>query len=142
MILLDTNVLSEPYRPRPNAAVQKWLNAQPSRDLYLCTPVLAKLRYGLERLPSGSRRYRLEDWLRNLEDEYFADRVLPFDQSAAHEFGRVMSRREKQGRPINAMDALIAGIAICHAATIATRDIADFEGLGLDLLNPFADSTP
>jgi predicted nucleic acid-binding protein len=142
MILLDTNVLSEPYRPQPNTTVQKWLNAQTSRDLYLCTPVLAELRYGLERLPPGNRRLRLENWLRDLEEEYFLDRVLPFDQHAAHEFGRIMSRREKMGRPIMPMDALIAAVAICYAAAIATRDTADFEGLGLDLLNPFVGGAP
>jgi predicted nucleic acid-binding protein len=141
MILLDTNVLSEPYRPNPNTIVQRWLNAQTSRDLYLCTPVLAELRYGFERLPSGSRRNRLENWLRDLEEEYFLDRVLPLDQRSAHEFGRIMTRREKMGRPIKPMDALIAAIAVCNAATIATRDTADFEGLGLDLLNPFGTGT-
>lgn len=142
MILLDTNVLSEPYRRHPDTTVQKWLNAQPSRDLYLCTPVLAELRYGLERLPSGSRRLRLENWLRDLEEEYFLDRVLPLDQRSAHEFGRIMSRRERMGRRIMPMDALIAAVAICYAASIATRDTADFEGLGIELLNPFADTAP
>ena len=137
MILLDTNVVSEPHRRKPDRAVQDWLNGQPAQDLYLCTPVLAELRYGCERLPSGARRNRLESWLEDLERQHFVDRILPFDQLAAHEFGRVMSRREKTGRPIKPMDALIAAIAICHAASIATRDMTDFADLGLELISPF-----
>jgi toxin FitB len=137
MILLDTNVVSEPHRPRPDSAVQEWLNAQPAQNLYLCTPVLAELRYGFERLPSGARRNRLESWFRDLEEQHFADRILPFDQLAAHEFGRVMSRRQKAGRPIKPMDALIAAIAVGHMAAIATRDMMDFADLGLELINPF-----
>jgi toxin FitB len=137
MILLDTNVLSETHRPRPNTAVRDWLNSQAPGALYLCAPVLAELRYGLERLPSGRRRDRLEEWLRNLEQDHFVDRILPFDQQAAHELGRIMSRREKAGRPIKTMDALIAAVAVRHAATVATRDISDFDSLGLELIDPF-----
>ena len=142
MILLDTNVISEPHRPKPDRAVQDWLNRQPARELYLCTPVLAELRYGLERLPSGARRNRLELWLRDLEQQHFVNRILPFDQPAAHEFGRVMSRREEIGRPIKPIDALIAAIAVCNAASIATRDVADFADLGLELINPFQAAIP
>jgi toxin FitB len=142
MILLDTNVVSEPHRAKPDAAVQSWLNAQNAQDLFLCTPVLAELRYGSERLPSGGRRNRLESWLRDLELKHFLDRILPFDQLAAHEFGRITFRREKVGHPINPMDALIAAIAISHAASVATRDIADFENLGIALINPFQTPAP
>jgi len=137
MILLDTNVLSETHRPQPSTAVRDWLNSRAPSELYLCTPVLAELRYGLERLPSGRRRDRLEEWLHSLEQDYFVDRILPFDQQAAHEFGRIMSRRETAGRPIKTMDALIAAVAVCHAAAIATRDISDFDSLGLELIDPF-----
>ncbi len=142
MILLDTNVVSEPHRAKPDRAVQIWLNGQPAQDLFLCTPVLAELRYGLERLPTGARRNRLESWLQDLEQQHFADRILPFDQHAAHEFGRIMSRRERIGHPIKAMDALIAAIAVCHTAPIATRDVSDFADLGLELINPFQAPAP
>jgi predicted nucleic acid-binding protein len=142
MILLDTNVVSEPHRPTPDRAVQDWLNRQPAQDLFLCTPVLAELRYGFERLPSGARRNRLESWLQELEQQHFVDRILPFDQLAAHEFGRIMSRREKIGRPIKPLDALIAAIAVCHTAPIATRDTMNFADLGLELINPFEAPAP
>ena len=141
MIVLDTNVLSEPFRMQPSAIVQTWLDAQSPQELYLCVPVLAEISYGVVRLPSGKRRDRLDNWLVRLEHEFFAGRILPVDPRAAHEFGRIVARREKMGRAIKPMDALIAAICICHSAKLATRDIADFEGLGLDLLNPFVADT-
>jgi predicted nucleic acid-binding protein len=137
MILLDTNIVSEPYRSGPNHVVRAWLDAQPPEELFLCTPVLAELRYGVERLPAGTRRERLDLWVRQVEEEGFPGRVLPFDRNAAHEFGRVVARRNKLGRPVGPMDALIASIALAQGASIATRDVSDFEGVGLQLINPF-----
>jgi toxin FitB len=137
MIVLDTNVVSEAFRKNPNAAVQAWLDAQVSVDLFLCTPVLAELRYGIERLPVGVRRTALEASLSNLEMELFDNRILPFDRASAHEFGRIVVRRNSRGRPIATMDALIAAIAISHRMMLATRDTADFAELGLKLVNPF-----
>lgn len=138
MIVLDTDVVSEPFRPRPSSAVQEWLNAQPIQELYLCAPVLAELRYGLERLPPGKRRKTLEAWVQHVEHELFANRFLMIDQATAHEFARVLARRERLGRPIRVMDALIAAIVLAQGATLATRDVSDFAGLGLEIINPFA----
>jgi len=91
----------------------------------------------MERLPAGARRNKLGATLQRVEEDEFLDRILPFDQSAAHQFGRVVARRYRLGRPILPMDALIAAIALVHNAVVATRDIADFEGVGLDLIDPF-----
>jgi predicted nucleic acid-binding protein len=137
MILLDTNVVSESWEPRPNPAVTSWLNAHRVHSLYLCTPVLAELRYGIERLAHGRRRTFLASWIGKLETEAFRDRILPLDSAAAAEFGRLAARREKLGRRMEPMDALIAGIAASQAASIATRDTSHFEDLGLELINPF-----
>jgi predicted nucleic acid-binding protein len=137
VILLDTNVLSEAWRPRPSAIVRTWLDAQTQDNLLLCTPVLAELRYGIERLGSGKRRRWLEEAVNQAEKE-FSDRILPVDRNAAHEFGRVVARRDRSGRPIGTMDALIAAIAICHRATLVTRNLTDFAGLDLALVDPFA----
>jgi predicted nucleic acid-binding protein len=137
MIVLDTNVISEAFRKNPSAAVRAWLDAQVSEELFLCTPVLAELRYGIERLSAGARRTALEESLSNLEIELFDNRILPFDRTSAHEFGRVVVRRNGMGRPIATMDALIAAIAISHRMMLATRDTGDFADLGLDLINPF-----
>ena len=136
MILLDTNVVSESFRPRPSEIVQAWYRAQAEDDLFLCTPVLAELRYGVERLPEGARRNRLEKVIDSME-ERFIDRILPVDRNAAHEFGRIVAGRTQIGRPFETMDGLIAAIALSHRAVIATRDVSDFERVGLELINPF-----
>lgn len=137
MILLDTNIISEPWRPRPDPAVRAWLNAQPAQILYLCTPVLAELRYEIERLSESRRKDHLAGIFDRLETEGYRGRILTFDSSAAFEFGRLMANRERQGRRMETMDALIAAIAIAQGATLATCNIDDFTDLGLDLVNPF-----
>jgi toxin FitB len=137
MILLDTNVVSDSSRPRPDLAVRKWFSAQKPSDLFICTPVLAELRYGIERLPAGNRREFLEGWLRIIEIEGFPDRILPFDRNAAYEFGRLLHQRTSKGRPLRTMDAIIASIARAERATLATRDVGDFADLGLEVVNPF-----
>ncbi len=142
MILLDTNVVSEGWRPRPSATVVSWLDSQPAGSLFLCTPVLAELRYGVERLPHGRRKDRLTDWVDRLEDEIYRGQVLGLDGAAAAAFGRLAAARERLGRRMEPMDALIAGIAASHGAMIATRDTADFDGLGLELINPFEAPAP
>jgi toxin FitB len=136
VILLDTNVISEPYRGR-DSIVQRWLDVQVQGDLFLCAPVLAELHYGVELLPHGARRHRLAEWVRHVEEKEFAGRILPFDHSAAREFARVAATLRKRGRPGGQMDALIAAIALTHGAVLATRNVAHFAGLGLDIVNPF-----
>ena len=137
MILLDTNVVSDSSHPRPHSSVRKWFNAHRQDELFVCTPVLAELSYGVERLPRGTKRSALEEWLIRLETEGFPERVLTFDRRAAREFGRVVDLRTAKGRPIGTMDAIIASIAKAEGAALATRDVSDFEGLGLDIVNPF-----
>src|SRR5260221_9797909 len=100
MILLDTNVVSDSSRPRPHPSVHGWLSAQRRADLFICSPVLAELRYGVERLSEGARRSYLEQWLWKIEEEGFADRIVPFDRHAAHAFGRLLNWRTRKGRPI------------------------------------------
>jgi toxin FitB len=137
MIVLDTNVISDSYRARPHPSVRNWLIAQPSADLFICAPVLAELSYGVERLPVGQRRHDLAEWVRKIEKEGFAGRILPFDDGAAHEFGKIFHRRKTVGRPIGIMDAIIAAIAKTNSAIVATRDVSDFADLGLEVVNPF-----
>jgi predicted nucleic acid-binding protein len=137
MIVLDTNVVSEAFRLAPSAAVRTWLDAQTPADLFLCAPVLAELRYGIERLAAGARRTGLERLLSNIESDLFDNRILPFDRASAYEFGRILARRVSIGRPMATMDALIAAIAITHRMAVATRDVTDFAGLELDVINPF-----
>ena len=137
MILLDTNVVSDAWKPRPNPEVLAWIDSQDAMSLFLCTPVLAELRYGVERLPSGSRRERLRGLVDRVENDSYLGRILPLDIAAASEFGRLTVEREKSGRRMEAMDALIASIALANRMELATRDVRDFSGTGLDLINPF-----
>jgi predicted nucleic acid-binding protein len=137
MILVDTNVVSEAMRPQPDRAVIAWLNAQGWESLYLCTPVLAELRYGIERLPRGRRKTFLQAAIDRIEHELYHGRILSFDQVAATNYGRLTARREQQGRRMEQMDALIAAIASSHGAAVATRDASHFVDLGFDVINPF-----
>lgn len=137
MILLDTNVVSEAWRPQPSRFVLAWLDAQPKDTLYLCTPVLAELRFGAERLPPGPKKDRLAARIDLLEAEGFKDRILTFDAAAASAFGRIGARRELAGRRMEPLDAMIAAIASTHDMMLATRDTNDFANIGLDVINPF-----
>jgi toxin FitB len=137
MILLDTNVVSENFRPRPSPVVVAWIDAQPANELYLCTPVLAELHFGVERLEPGRRRTSLQDFVDRIENSYFRGRILPLDVAASAAYGRLVATRERMGRRIEQMDALIAAIALSQHATLATRDTGHFSDLGLDLINPF-----
>ncbi len=136
MILLDTNVISEGWRLRPDNNVRTWLDSQPAEDLYLCTPVLAELHYGSQLLPIGVRRTKLEQSISGLMIA-FADRIIPFDAVAAHEYGRFVARRDSMGRATGAMDGLIAGIAMSRGASIATRDVRGFDDSEITLIDPF-----
>jgi predicted nucleic acid-binding protein len=137
MILLDTNVVSEALRPVPDARVIDWFRSQLVTSLFLCAPVLAELRYGVERLPTGRRRDVLKVAIDRIETVGYRDRILPFDTAAAAEFGRLAVKRERHGRRMEPIDVAIAAIAVVHGATLATRDIKDFADLGFDVIDPF-----
>jgi predicted nucleic acid-binding protein len=137
MIVLDTNVVSEGTRRHPNLAVKAWTDRQPARSLYLCTPVLAELRFGLELLAEGRRKTDLRAAIDRMEAVLFRDRILPFDIAAANEYARLAASRQMRGRRIDLMGGLVAAIARSQGASLATRNIADFGDLGVDLINPF-----
>ncbi len=137
MIILDTNVISEGLRRRPDEAVKAWLDAQNPETLFLCTPVLAELHYGMELLPPGKRRNDVEAMIALVRDS-FAERIFSFDLAAAREYGRLMAMRDREGRAAGTMDGLIASIASVHGAAVATRDIRGFDQMGIDLINPFS----
>ncbi len=137
MIVLDTNVISEAFRVRPNEVVRLWLDARNPRELFLCAPVLAELRSGIERLPEGRRRDEVERFVDRAERELFGSRVIPLDRDSAYAYGHIVAQRQRMGRPIGSMDGLIAAIALTHRLTIATRDTADFADLGIEVVNPF-----
>ena len=137
MILLDTNVVSEGWKQKPNPRVAVWLNAQPANSLYLCTPVFAELRFGVELLDPVPRKDRLRAWVDRLEAVVYRGQILGLDLLATHEFGRLAARRQRSGRRMDPIDAMIAAIALANRMVLATRDTNDFTDLGLDLINPF-----
>ena len=137
MILLDTNILSELMRPSPTTAVEEWLAGQMSASLFISAVTEAELRFGVALLPDGKRRSRLSEELDQMLAEDFADRILPFDSAAAVSYARIASERRESGRPIAEADAQIAAIARSRGAALATRNVTDFAGCGIDLINPW-----
>lgn len=137
MIVLDTNVISETMRRVPKAAVVEWLDSQPANDLFLCTPVLAEIYYGVARLDELMRKSNLLRSYRQIVAEVFEGRILPFDAPAAEAYGELVAELESDGNPITVIDAMIAAIAQSNAATLATRNTAHFTKTGVTLVNPF-----
>ena len=135
--LLDTNVLSELLRATPDAAVMAWVAAQPAESLFVSSVTQAEMLLGARLLPTGKRRQSLEAALAAMFAEDFARRILPFDSAAAPDYVEVVSKRRAAGRPISQFDAQIAAIALRHGSKLATRNVADFEGCGLSLVDPW-----
>ena len=138
MIILDTNVLSETLRPMPSATVLEWMRSEPALALFTAAITEAELLYGIALLPDGRRRRSLEEVVDRIFAEDLADRVLPFDSAAAHEFADLAASGRRAGRPIAEADARIAAIARSRGAALATRNVGDFVGCGLELINPWA----
>jgi predicted nucleic acid-binding protein len=138
VIVLDTNVISVFMKPEADARVASWLDTQPRESLWTTTITVFEIRMGLEILALGRRRQSLEDAFTRALEEAFVGRVLPFDESAAQAAGRIGAARRKVGRTVEVRDLQIAGIAAARNASIATRNIRHFEGLGLELINPWS----
>jgi len=142
MIVLDTNVVSEATKLRPDPEVRRWLAAYPPERLFITTVTQAEILYGLELLATGARRAKLQAAIDAAFAEEFAGRILPFDERAARAYGRIAAERRASGRPIAPFDAQIAAIALSRGAAVATRDVHDFEGCGVTVLNPWAGVRP
>jgi predicted nucleic acid-binding protein len=134
--LLDTNAVSEWVKPRPNPGLVAWVESADEDRLYLSVISLAELHYGVERLPAGRRRARLEQWIHQDLPLRFENRILPVDTRVAEAWGKTLSRCEAAGRPINAMDAFLAATAEILHLTLVTRNVADFPMLKT-VLNPW-----
>lgn len=135
--LLDTNVVSEWVKPRPDPGVASWLAEADEDRLYLSVMTLTELRYGIERLPDGARRKRLDSWLSNDMPFRFEGRVVPIDGEVAASCGRIMARRESMGVPIGMADAFIAATAVVHACTLVTRNVSDFKPSIASIISPW-----
>ncbi|MGI6657585.1 MAG: type II toxin-antitoxin system VapC family toxin [Desulfobulbus sp.] len=137
MILLDTNVISEPLRPKPEQRVVHWLDEQPAEILYLSSITVAELRAGVALLPDGKRRRLLQENLEDLIVPMFTGRILPFDFSCTQAFAEIFSRARQAGLAISAADGYIAAIAATNRLTVATRDTSPFAAAHVPVVNPW-----
>ena len=132
--LLDTNVVSETTRSRPNPSVVDFLDR--TSELWLASPVVHELEFGLRLMPPGQRRERLRmDLSRFLES--YADRILPVSETGAVWAARLRANAVMSGRSPDLIDMLVAGTAKAHDLAVATRNVRDFEGLGVEVVNPW-----
>lgn len=137
MILLDTNVVSELMRSAPAPSVLDWFAGKDPEDLYLAAIVEAELRFGVLLLPDGRRKRDLGDVLEAMLTQDFRDRILPFDSAAARAYAQIASDRRRDGRPVKEADCQIAAIVASRGAALATRNVKDFLGAGIDMLDPW-----
>ncbi|NJM30041.1 MAG: type II toxin-antitoxin system VapC family toxin [Rhizobiales bacterium] len=137
MIVLDTNVISEPLREIPNLNVRTWLDTQLADDLYLTTTSLAELQVGVAIMPHGRKRLHLEERLAALLQRLFGERFLAADRKVALMQAELVARARAKGVAINFADAQIAAIANAHGFAVASRDVAVFEAAGVEVINPW-----
>ena len=138
MILLDTNVISEPLKLAGDPAVLAWIDAQSIETLYLATISLAELRFGVASLPAGKRKDSLHTSLEQRVLPLFADRILSFDAAASAAYAEIRARARAEGNAIAAADGYIAATAAANGLLVATRDTAPFEAAGLTVINPWS----
>ncbi|MCQ3812542.1 MAG: type II toxin-antitoxin system VapC family toxin [Acidimicrobiia bacterium] len=140
MIVLDTNVVSELMRPLPNPAVEAWVADRAATNLFLSAVSEAELLYGIAIMPVGQRRHALETEVEAMLREVFACRVLPFDSDAARAYAGIAASCRASGRPVSQSDGQIAAIAHSRGMAVATRNIRHFEGMAVDIIDPWANT--
>ena len=138
--LVDTNVVSEWVKPRTNEGVVAWMDEVDEDRVFISVVSLAELRHGVERMPSGARRRRLDEWLKEELPMRFEGRVLLIDRAVAEAWGRIVARCETAGRPISTMDGFIAATAEAHRLVLVTRNVSDFESSVKEIVNPWVGS--
>ena len=137
MIVPDTNVVSEIMKAAPEEAVTGWIVEQAEASLYITSVTQAEILYGIQRLGTGKRRAALEAAAEAVFSEDFAGRILSFGTDAARAYARIAFQRQRAGKSISQFDAQIAAITFVARATLATRDLAGYEGCGIKLINPW-----
>ena len=135
--LLDTNVISDLIRPRPDPRVVRWVEATDEALLYLSVLTLGEIRKGIAALENASRRARLEAWLRTALRPRFSGRILPVDEAVADRWGWITATAARAGAPVPVIDGLLAATALHHNLTLVTRNTDNVTGTGVSLLNPW-----
>ena len=137
MIVLDTNVVSELMRTSPDSAVESWIAKHPLEDLFFSAIGESELRYGAAIMPTGRRRETLVSEIETMLQSAFENRILPFDSRAARAYAVIAAKRRFAGRAVAPADCQIAAIARAHGMAVATRNVRDFEDMGIDVYNPW-----
>jgi predicted nucleic acid-binding protein len=137
VILLDTNVISELMRPKPDPGVLAWADGLDPEAVAITAMNEAEILHGLARLPAGQRQVQLRQSWEALVAELFSGRIWPFTSEAAHWYAELLRQRERLARPMATADAVIAATALAHGVPLATRDVHDYAAIGLTLINPW-----
>jgi len=132
--LIDTNVLSELVRPRPDPVVVEWFDAVPDDSLYISVLTIGEIRKGVELVADAGRKEKLRVWLEHTLPDWFEDRVLTVDEAVAEQWGRMLA---EVNRPVPAIDSLLAATALHHDLRLVTRNVQDFSFPGLEVINPW-----
>ena len=140
MFFLDTNVVSEIMRELPDASVMTWMNKRQPDEVFIPSIVEAEVWVGIAFMPEGKRRSGITAQAALIFDFLFADRVIPFGSDAARAFASIMANRRRSGRPMSYSDCQNAAMARSHPAVVVTRNVRDFEGCGVEIINPWIDS--
>ena len=137
MIILDTDVLSALMANAPDRAVVQWLDRQPADSVWITTVTLFEVHYGIAKLPAGRRRRELQSSIETMVADYLENRILDFDGAAAGEAAALAAARDRKGRPVDARDTFIAGIALARRATLATGNVRHFGELAVPVIDPW-----
>lgn len=137
MVVIDTNVVSELMRAEPSAEVLDWMDDRQPRELYVTAVTEAEVRTGIALLPEGRRRHGLAEACERAFGSLFAGRVLPFDSDAARAYAEIAAVRRVLGRPVSLADGQIAAMARSRRMAVATRNIRDFQDMGIGVLDPW-----
>nr|WP_210282769.1 type II toxin-antitoxin system VapC family toxin [Rhizobium sp. BK049] len=135
--MLDTNVLSEVTKPNPDAGVLGWLDGLDEDRSFISVVSVAEIRRGVALMGKGRKRDVLADWLARDLPQRFERRIIPVDEAVALAWGDLMGHAKRSGRGLSSMDGLIAATAVAHDLTLATRNTRDFQGLGIELVDPW-----
>jgi predicted nucleic acid-binding protein len=136
-LILDTNVLSEVTKPRPAEGVLNWLHGLDEDRTFISIVSIAEIRRGVALMDNGRKRDALDEWLTQDLPQRFDNRIIPVEGSVALSWGDLMALAKRSGRGLASMDGLIAATAIAHDLTLATRNTKDFEGFGIDIVDPW-----
>ena len=136
MIIVDTNILTEPLKPKPDQAVSDWLDNQAPDSLFLTATVVSEALFGIERLPDGKRKTAFRQGFEILLTTYFANAVLPFNENAARCFAQIVAYAARNGKAIHVSDGQIAAVALERGFAVATRDVTPFEAAGCRVIRP------